>query len=398
MPDSGSPDELTINDLFPTGSRVLLSGGGKQFIERIGVEAARRVVLSVMMGENVRKETEPLTQQRIAQISGGLVALFARGGLEIDNFTSQISEMAVEQITGPRRNDKASTWVAQWLIGLTGKSVQNVLRSNPEQVQEYIRDFEAAIERAAAKCREDLGDLKMTLGFVEDGMGQRVELDWRDINRLTTAIGTQTLSIRGSEKSLYGKLFEKLILGSFLTILGFQRVNPATNMKTEKIFWLSDSSENRESDATLLIQPGRLVRLDIGFIGRGNPEISKDKLSRYTREMEIAGSSHSSVTFIIVDRLPETSKTRQAAEKIGAEIVQMSMQYWPRDVARRLGQRFGFKHELQTMADDKMPEYLASKLAAIQLQDFLVGVSLESLESNQEPAAEEREWSPEDEE
>lgn len=126
----------TIADLFPEGGRLLLTGGGREFIERIGVEAVRHVVLGVLMGENVRTQTEPLTRRRIAQVSGAMVALFTRGLLEVEDFTGRISQLAVDQIETGRR--KASIWPAQWLIGLTGKSVQNVLRSNPEARNAYI--------------------------------------------------------------------------------------------------------------------------------------------------------------------------------------------------------------------------------------------------------------------
>lgn len=40
----------------------MLTGTGKQFIERIGVETVRDVVVSVLMGENIRTRTEPLTR------------------------------------------------------------------------------------------------------------------------------------------------------------------------------------------------------------------------------------------------------------------------------------------------------------------------------------------------
>ncbi len=42
------PEKITIHDLFPEESRLLLTGGGKEFIERVGVEATRQVILSVM--------------------------------------------------------------------------------------------------------------------------------------------------------------------------------------------------------------------------------------------------------------------------------------------------------------------------------------------------------------
>jgi hypothetical protein len=370
-----SARELKLNMLFPESSRVLLTGTGRQFIERIGLEAARRAVLGVLVGENLRDQTEPLTRQRLAQVSGGIIALFVAGLLENKNFTDQLSDLAIEQIANSR-GDTASRWLGQWLIGLTEKSTQNVLRSQ-DRIERYVSDFESAIEQAASECRSEIGDLSMTLGFIEDGKGQRVELDWRAIAKLTTAIGSQTLTIRGSEKSMYGKLFERLILGSILTILGFERQNSKALTRRTKVFWLSDSSDSRESDATLLVRPGTLARFDIGFIGRGNSEISKDKLTRFGHEIKLAGKTHNSTTFIIVDRLPTTSKTLASAQAIGAEIIQMSMQHWSRDLAQRLGQHYHFRHELQRMPDRKITSYLESKLATIKLQDFLTGISTE---------------------
>src|SRR3990172_192510 len=103
---------------------------------------------------------------------------------------------------------------------------------------------------------------------------------------LIKTIGAQTLAIRGSEKSAYGKLFEKLVLGSLLHILGFKHIAPPPQ-EYEKVFWLSSRNEKRESDATLLYELGQGVRFDIGFIGRGNPEISLDKVTRFEREISL---------------------------------------------------------------------------------------------------------------
>lgn len=152
---------------------------------------------------------------------------------------------------------------------------------------------------------------------------------------------------------------------------------------------MSDSRDARESDATLMVRPGRLARFDIGFIGIGNPEISKDKLSRWARQVEMAGKIASSTTFIIVDRLPKTGKTEKAAEAIDAQIIQMSMQYWVRDLAARLGDRFGVKYELQRLSDDEMDQYLQARLATIPVQDFLSGVSTEELTEGAEAESDE---------
>src|SRR5262245_33163075 len=276
-------DTTPISNLFQAAGRVLLTGGGKQFVERLGVTAVREAVCRVMCGENLRTQTEPLSRRRIAQVSGALIALFTQGYLTVKGFEKRLSMLAVTQLQNAKKNDNAETWPARWLIGLTGKGDQNVLRGDPNELQRYIADFEQAIQDAARHCSKELGDYRITLAHHVGGDGRTSELDWKGVARLTTAIGAQTLTIRGSDKSIYGKLFEKLILGSFLTILGFERVDPQRNVKDRGVFWLSDSSDIRESDATLLVEPGKLARFDIGFIGPGNPEISKDKLSRFAR-------------------------------------------------------------------------------------------------------------------
>ena len=117
--------------------------------------------------------------------------------------------------------------------------------------------------------------------------GDLIYIDWDTILQIMTSIGAQTLAIRGSEKSTYGKLYERLILGVLLEILGFKLVNRENIKNPKKVFWLSSRDEKRESDATLLFEAGKGVRFDIGFIGRGNPEISLDKVSRFEREITL---------------------------------------------------------------------------------------------------------------
>lgn len=364
---------MIIDDLFPEKGKLVLTANGKEFIERLGVETARQVILAVLRGENIRTQTEPLTRRRVAIATGAMVYLFAKGWAEIDNFTENLSAFALEQMDNTSQSKKDTFWPAQWLIGLTGKSIQNVLRSNPELRQSYIQDFENAVEEAARRCEEDFGEISMNLGYVVDGeVRQSVNtLNWKDLTRLTTAIGATTLTIRGSEKSTYGKLFERLIMGSVLTILGFEHVENSQSLKKEKVFWLSDSSDVRECDATIRLRPGKLARFDIGFIGKGNPEIMKDKLTRYANEVEQNGKANFSQTFIIVDRMPDTTKTVQAAKKSGSEIIQMSMQFWALELAKRIKARLGYSAEILSVPEDELDGYIEQKLRPVPILNFL---------------------------
>ena len=218
------------------------------------------------------------------------------------------------------------------------------------------------------------GDIKMTLGYCKDiGSGNVVELSWREILHLAMAIGSQTLAIRGSEKSMYGKLFERLILGAVFTLLGFKQVETPDkkHYETGGFFWLSDTSQERESDGTVVSAPWNIARFDIGFIGRGNSEITKDKLTRFANQEKYEGQTLYSKTFIIVDKLPNTSKTAESAKRGNAEVVQMSMSFWILELAKRMKKTLNFVHPIQEMNESQICDYLTTEIDKIDFYSFL---------------------------
>ena len=188
---------------------------------------------------------------------------------------------------------------------------------------------------------------------------------------LLNTIGAQTLAIRGAEKSAYGKLFEKLILGALLHILGFKHTSPEQSGQLNRVFWLASRGERRESDATLLYEAGKGVRFDIGFIGRGNPEISLDKVTRFEREVTLGRSHWFMATIIIVDRIGANSRIERLAREVDGTIVQMSAGYWPQEVVRVLNRVLGYKHELLQMEHAQIEKYLKRELAAVPLEEFI---------------------------
>jgi hypothetical protein len=188
---------------------------------------------------------------------------------------------------------------------------------------------------------------------------------------LLNTIGSETLTVRGSEKSAYGKLFEKLILGSLLSILGFKFVDRDKLTEFNKVFWLAEQGERRESDATLLYSPGMGVRFDIGFIGRGNPEISLDKVTRFEKEIELASRKWYLATIIVVDRIGKNSRIEKLAQKVGGSIVQMSMSYWPRQVARELNKAVGFSHSILKLSNEAFENYVKREIQKVPLEKLI---------------------------
>ncbi|MCC6320427.1 MAG: CfrBI family restriction endonuclease [Phycisphaerales bacterium] len=320
----------------------------------------------------MRTQTEPLTRQRIAEIGGALVGMFERGLRQDPHFYTTLSERAVE-LLGTRGITRDQQWPAQWVLGLTGKGVQNVLRGDQQSLRAFLTTLDRAIAQAADNLHRELGPLHLSIGLGKHGPNSPPPLGWGEALRLTTALGCAELAVRGSDKSRYGKLFERLVLGSVLSILGFNMDDARAGARRNRVFWLSDSTDDRECDATAIIQPGRLARFDIGFIGIGNPEIVRDKLSRFAREVEHAGRRSSSTTFVIVDRYPTgpSANSIRIAEQSGAALIQMSMSLWPRELARELKERLGHPCPLTNLADGEAESHIRKSMSELDVLSFL---------------------------
>jgi hypothetical protein len=327
-----------------------------------------------LKGENLRTQTEFLTRNRLCQLSAALIDLYLRGVKTVDHFSDNLFQHAIDQIRYSKKTEKSEQWPAMWFIGMTEKQFQNILRSNKQNYTEYISSLQSSIQSAVSSIQKDLGDITMTLGYTKDiKTGSVVDLSWREILHLAMAIGSQTLAIRGSEKSMYGKLFERLVLGAVFTLLGFKRVETPETKHYEKggFFWFSDKSQERESDGTIVYAPWKIAKFDIGFIGRGNSEVTKDKLSRFANREDFEGKNLNSTTFVIVDRLPNTSKTIESAKRGNAEVVQMSMSFWILDLAKRMKKTLNFTHPIQTMTESQISNYLKAEIDKINFFDFL---------------------------
>ena len=223
---------------------------------------------------------------------------------------------------------------------------------------------------------ETISDLKEKFGELSGSIclnGANIELNWNVFSLLCIALGSQTLSIRGSAKSMNGKLFEKLILGSLLTIMGFTycTMPPVHMEKTDRLFWLSNMDENeRETDATMVYN-GKAVSIDIGFIGKGNPEISLDKVTRFNRYKQIAGMGHEMKTIIIVDTVAANSDLFNKAERVDGIVLQMSQKDWIISFSKEICRIFSIHHPLSSLETNELDSYLRREMERININSFL---------------------------
>ncbi len=356
----------SLTELISPKNIDFLSASGSQLVEQIGLDVVRGVVLDILKGKNLRDSTESLTRRRIATLNLATMELFIKGSANSKDFLNQLPKTATD-ILSKGNLSKVERWLAQWILGLTDKAFQNVLRDDPDAIAGYRDRYIQICDEVIAARKTDKGTLQ---GEITINGNQKAQINWLWMTYLLNTIGAQTLAIRGSEKSAYGKLFEKLVLGSLLHILGFKQIIPPPQ-EYEKVFWLTSRNEKRESDATLLYELGQGVRFDIGFIGRGNPEISLDKVTRFEREISLGRSKFFMATIILVDRIGTNSRIERMAKEVQGTIIQMSAGYWPKQVAQVLNKTLGFKHDLTRMNDSEIEKYLQNAMRKVPLEQFI---------------------------
>jgi hypothetical protein len=356
-----------MNSHFPQEASKLFSSKGKDIVLETGIDIIKGVVLSILSGRNLRDSTELLTRRRIMLLNAATLVMMIRGTADTASFGMELTKEAYKQLS-TKKGSKEDRWMAEWVLGLTDKAFQNVLRDDSESLRTYTIEYANSIHEAAAKFRTDYGELAAATSL---STGMSASLDWDLFVQFMSIIGAQTLTIRGSDKSTFGKLFEKLILGALLTIFGFKMVDKNNFHETSGVFWMSSREDKRESDATLLYSPGRGVRFDIGFIGRGNPEISLDKVSRFERQILLGRTTWDLSTIIIVDRIGARSRVAESAIKMGGRVIQMSGSYWPVQVAAVLHDLYGYDNKILRIPGNDIEAYLKEQVDLVRFGKML---------------------------
>lgn len=333
--------EKLVSSNIPSELAKLAKVSKKELVEKLTEKPFKNAIINVMQGKNIREFTESLTRARLLRSYSALMQLYINNIDEENNFNSLLDKTknSLKNKKGLTVNEYACI---QWLAGLTSKLSQNVLRDNiGEGLDEYVDNFVDNINIVSEESTKSIGKMTATI-VIENEKGKKsLSLDWSDLLFILSSVGSQTLTIRGSEKSLHGKNFEKLMLGSVFQILGLT-LTTEEQFKKKSIaaaFWLSsEDNGQREADATI-VKDNKGIRIDIGFIGRGNTEITLDKVSRYQRNTEINGKKYEMDTIIIVDRIGTKSKVDGMAEKIQGNILRMSDANWVSSLSKLLKEK-----------------------------------------------------------
>ena len=355
---------MGIYDKYNQIGKENIKGTRKTVIARVGENGIKEIIKDILVGKNVRDYTEFNTQKRLLNSYAAMIDLFCNEvGVETNN-TEKFAEYILEDYMQASNEDRRI--VDLWLMGLTNKGLDNITRDN---IKEYKDEFSKSMNENVLDLEANFGPLT---GFIEINQ-KKMELNWSTMALVLMSVGAQTLTIRGSEKSTNGKMFEKLILGTLLTIMGFEycKIPPKQFNNTDKIFWLSHMDANeREIDATFLYN-GQAVNIDIGFIGKGNPEITLDKVTRFGSYKEIGGIPHDMTTIIIVDTVAENSDLFNKAKKVNGHVFEMRKNDWVIEFAKTVCTIMDVTHELTDKDVSELEGYLTDRIQGINVKEFL---------------------------
>ncbi len=233
-------------------------------------EGQREAVSKILTGRNYRLFFEGVTRHKLIDAYTELAAI-AREHPHDDKLWR---DAIIERIT-----DTASGDVRRWLLGLTRKTAEN-LGIPTADYRTVFQDLMDDIQRWPS----DLQPRETAL------------LLW---------CGAATLTIRGSQKARIGKALERSMTVAALTVLGLVEGDD---------FWLgirADAEVDRETDAEVSTPRGRM-RMEIGLIGRGNPEVIGDKIGRMDRN-----------GVILFDILNTNSAMWDTADHRGVKLIQL---------------------------------------------------------------------------
>ena len=172
------------------------------------------------------------------------------------------------------KSDKRAGYLQFWLAGLSKKTAVNI-GADKEDYPEFFNKLRIMCRDSSDALHPSFPRLLVTLDIDEDDETKIIQ-DELLIHLLLT-IGHVTLSIRGSNKSFWGKNLEGSLLKTALTILGLEyEKHFEVNVKGD------DNGEDwREMDARVYTkEPNAFIPIELGLIGEGNPEITSDKNER----------------------------------------------------------------------------------------------------------------------
>ena len=244
-----------------------------QWEDPFSPEGKREATSKILTGMNYRLFYEGVTRRKLISTYKELAELARQHPHDDDEWKENIRAMLREG-TPEEKN------LRYWLIGLARKTATNL--------ELKVADYPTVFDQ-----------------MIDDIEKYPSDIQTRDTALLLWS-GAATLTIRGSQKAKIGIALEKSLTRAALTIIGLNEEDGQFRLNIE-----ADEEVARQTDAEIRTVRG-FMRMEVGLIGEGNPEVIGDKVGRMDRN-----------GVIMFDALRANSTMWDTAAQRGIKLIQM---------------------------------------------------------------------------
>ena len=288
-----------------------------EWLDPFSPQGTREATAKILTGRNYRLFYEDATRRTLIETYRTLTELARTHPTDSDAWRTHIRDLV-------NTGDVEDKRMRQWLIGLTMKTAQNL----GLKVGDYASVFD---------------DMMADIDAVASSENERREI------ALLLWCGTATLTIRGSQKSRIGKALEVAIARAALLSIGLREEEGHFRLNVE-----ADKEVDRETDCEIRTPRG-FLRMEVGLIGQGNPEVIGDKVGRMDRN-----------GIILMDYLPARSSAYRTAEHRGVRLIQLRNNHPVEELRQHLASL-----QVPVQQDAISPEEVEQRVSALPDSAFV---------------------------
>ena len=286
-----------------------------QWEDPFSPEGKRNATSKILTGTNFRLFYVGVTRRKLIKTYRELTELARQHPHDDEEWKENIRVMLREG-TPEERN------LRHWLVGLTKKTADN----NGVKTEDYPGVFDQMID----DIEEYPSDIKT-----------------RDTALLLWA-GAATLTIRGSQKAKIGIALEKSLARAALAIIGLSEEEGQFRLNIG-----ADEEVLRQTDAEIQTPRG-FMRMEIGLIGKGNPEVIGDKVGRMDRN-----------DVILFDTLSATSAMWDTAGQRGVKLIPLRNNHPVEELRQHLANL-----NVSVQSESISPEEVEQRVMEMPLEAF----------------------------
>ncbi len=120
-----------------------------------------------------------------------MLVTFIKASNRIANFNEELYDKVFYEINETKLTQEQKLYL-KWMVSLTGKGIQNVLRSEDDQYRQYIDELEKTLSGVIHQSRDQFGKLTGEITLDEE----HYFINWPSLLQLFIALGAQTLALR----------------------------------------------------------------------------------------------------------------------------------------------------------------------------------------------------------